>query len=147
VRSWLTVALLLGALAAPSKAVSPGWQVIDADVLIEGCRQVAREGLESGVTSRLRAAATDATACLAEEIVRQAREFLAPHAMSEAEVRAALAQISAAYGRLYWVMYNEHKACDQGCGTLYHTIPLAALAALHEGILRDLIAQRNEYRE
>jgi hypothetical protein len=137
-------AALLCLFSIPSTANGSSWEEIDADALVNQCRNVSREDLESGVTARMREAMSETIDCLAEEIVRHADAFLLPRAMSDTEIRQALSKIGASYGKLYWAMYNEHNGCQPGCGTMYQVFHVGALAALFENILRDLVAQRNE---
>jgi hypothetical protein len=143
----LAATALLYLLFAPLAANGLNWEQIDADGLVDHCREVSREKLESGVTVQMREGMANTIDCLAEEIVRHADAFLLPRTMSDAEVRQALSEIGASHGKLYWLMYNEHKGCQPGCGTMYHVFHVGALAALFQNILRDLVTQRNEYRE
>jgi hypothetical protein len=142
---WL-MALAMGPM--PARAQDQAFQPIDADALVGQCWALSKDDLDSGVTARMQEGTTRTLECFQQEITRQGAAFLTPQAMSEAEIGQTLDEINAAYGRLYWAMYNGHKGCAAGgCGTMHHVLPVLALANLHETILRDLVAQRNEYQE
>ncbi len=146
-RTTLIAAALLCLVSAPATATGRSRPEIDADALVARCREMSRQDMESGVTARMREGMANTVECLADEIVRHAGAFFDPRSMTEAEVRQALEDIGASYGKLYWVMYNAHRGCEPGCGTMYHVVHMGALAGLYEEILRDLVRQRNEYRE
>ena len=140
--------LALAITPTVASAQDQGWQAIDPDALIGQCWALSQADRDSGVTARMQQGTTTTLECLQTEIVRQGTAFLGRQGMSEAEIGQTLEEISASYGRLYWAMYNSHKGCEMGgCGTMYQVLPTLALANLFETILRDLIAQRNEYQE
>ena len=69
-----------------------------------------------------------------------------PDTLSRQEVRDKLRKISEGYQTLYWSIYNSHKRCEGRCGTDRHVYHLAAYTALLEGIIRDMVRERNEAR-
>ena len=128
----------------PVAAGAAEWTDIDAEALVALCWAISEEDRGSGVTSRMRQGTADTIDCLEQEIVQHATAFF--RTRSEEQIRQLVTDIGGSYAQFYWVMYNENKACDPGCGTVYHVVFIGEVAELLEDMLRDLVSQRNEYR-
>jgi hypothetical protein len=115
----------------------------DAQALIDACWDKHRNKLESGVTSEMRKAGIDSAMCIKDEIVRNFMVLVED--ADEDEVHALLFKVNEGAGRFYWMLYNQVTACGGHCGTMFHVFHNAAVAAIYEDILRDVIRQREFY--
>jgi hypothetical protein len=137
------VALIAAAISSHSSAFGNEYRP-DAAVLIKHCWSVSEKSRASGVTSDMRRGGNNTAQCLQHEIVKHASMLIDDGAMTSEDIAQLLNQLSKSYGKLYWSMYNENKACKPSCGTMYRTFHISALTTLYENILKDIISQLNE---
>jgi len=117
----------------------------NAEDLIKHCWDISEEKRASGVTATMRKGALDSAQCLKKEVAQQIRIFIDEDSISNDEITELLESLNAAYGRLYWLMFNENKACTPSCGTMNHPLHNAYVARAYEMILKDLISLRKKY--
>ncbi|MBF0247565.1 MAG: hypothetical protein HQL36_05770 [Alphaproteobacteria bacterium] len=135
--------------AVPSLAEEAGnarpASIPNADELIQHCWDISEEKRASGVTAEMRKGALESALCLKTEVAAQAEALIKTTSVSKEEISALLENINAAYGRLYWLMFNENKACTPSCGTMNQAMHNAYVARAYEFILKDLIRLRKEH--
>ncbi len=80
------------------------------------------EDIESGITSRMITGMSETTLCIKEHILFLFKEILFKgDKKSYTQLKNALEKIEEGTGDLYWKIYNEHNACDNGeCGSMFH---------------------------
>ncbi len=122
------------------------FQLIDAEALIKACWAISEVKRASGVTGLMRKGAAETVGCLKEVILDQVEIMFEPEYLSREQATKELDRIRDAYQGLYWSIYNGHRGCDPSCGTMKHVSHLAENASLLEKMIRDMIAQRNEYK-
>lgn len=128
---------------------------ISAQAEIEACWKVSQAARDSGVTAEMRKGTLATAKCMEARIVEHLAVLFhgmendtfpdGKTRMNREGFQELLARLRTNYGGLYWSIYNDHAGCEGGCGTMYQTFHLAAYAALLEKILKDVVAQRNEY--
>lgn len=136
-------------------AAADAFEKIDAQKEIDECSAVGQADRDSGVTSQMRRGGAKTAQCLEDRIVVHLKALFKGQEsktfpdgktkFTEEGFREILKQLSISYGGLYWSLYNDHAGCKGGCGTMYHVFHLGKLMALLEQILRDVVAQRNEF--
>ena len=117
---------------------------VDPEKMIKACWKISEKARDSGVTGRMRLGAAKSVGCLEKAIIGEVKIMYAPDALSAAQAQKYLDQISIGVQKLYWDIYNGHKACP--CGTQYHLFHLAEHARILESIIRVMAHQRNEFR-
>lgn len=132
-----------------------GIEKIDAQKEIDECSAVGQPDRDSGVTTQMRRGGAKTAKCLEDRIVGHLKALFKGEQsqtfpdgktkFTEEGFRHVLRQLSVSYGGLYWSLYNDHAGCQGGCGTMYNVFHLGKYMALLEQILKDVVAQRNEY--
>ena len=148
-------AAIAAALFFSTAAAAGGAEKIDAQKEIDECVAVGQSDIDTGVTARMRRGAAKTVGCLEDRIVVHLKALFkgkengtfpdGKTKFTEEGFRQILEQLAISYQGLYWSLYNDHAGCKGGCGTMYATFHLAKYTALLEQILRDVVAQRNEF--
>ena len=120
-------------------------EIPNAEDLIKQCWKISKEKRDSGITAEMRKGALDSALCLKQEVATQATALIQKTSITKEELSELLDNLNAAYGRLYWLMFNENKACRPSCGTMNHPLHNAYVARAYELILKDLIRLRKEH--
>ena len=139
--AWSTLPAVAGGASQSNKTLD----IPNAEDLIKHCWDISEEKRASGVTAEMRKGALDSAICLKKEITIQAQALIKDTSITKDEISALLENLNAAYGRLYWLMFNENKACTPSCGTMNHPLHNAYVARAYESILKDIIRLRKEY--
>lgn len=120
------------------------FQPIDAEAMIDSCWK-ANADLLSNVYS-IREGTFRSSLCLEDRIVEQLNALVGPENLTREEAAGDLEAIRMAYGNLVWKIYNEHKKCTfRTCGLYDQSIHVSALAEFMEGLLREVVRQRNRF--
>ncbi len=141
----LCFSLAVGAPAAMAGAEP--FQPIDAEALIKPCWDLSEEKRSSGVTATMRQGALDTVLCL-EKVILDQVEILFPDGqnLSRAQAEKKLERLGSAIQTFYWPLYNGHVGCKGFCGTMWQVFHLAKNAHVLEGVIRDIVDQRNQYK-
>jgi len=138
------VSLLIASptLAGGDDGTGP-FEPIDAQALIDACWEMtdeqrldvfaAREGILISVL------------CLEDRIVEQLEALVPPDSLSKEEAAQHLEATRMGYGRLVWMVYNEHRRCPASCGVIYQSAHVSAVARVMEDLLRMIVEQRNRF--
>ena len=149
-KSHLPGMLLCFSLAVSAPAAMAGaepFQPIDAKALIKPCWNLSEEKRASGVTATMRQGTLDTVLCL-EKVILDQVEILFPDGkyLSRAQAEKKLERLGSAIQTFYWSLYNEHTGCKHFCGTMWQVFHLAKNAHVLEGVIRDIVDQRNQYK-
>lgn len=119
----------------------------DADTIIKHCWDISLELRSSPSVDAMRAGNLDTALCLEKAIIDNAADFIEPSSLTRDQIAAKMKEIRFALGGFYWSLYNEHKGCPfPSCGRFFHPAHNAFLAQAYEDILRNVIAQRKDYK-
>lgn len=160
-----TLALTLGIslslkLAPPYPASANGGEArpdidIDPEPMIKACWDLSEELRASPATPDQVAGAAKSIECLQNLLLDHLEPLFAGldhHSFPFTERRInrdgfklTLAELAKAYQNLVWLIYNGHRGCDPGCGTMWFSTHLAAYGGLLEELIRSVVGQRNEY--
>ncbi|MDA1189634.1 MAG: hypothetical protein O2854_08180 [Chloroflexi bacterium] len=141
----MVILLVVASVSAVEAGGAPEFQPIDAEALIKECWDLSEQKRASGVTAVMREGTLETVSCLEGLIAAQAAEMFAPDIVSGETASTMARDITSSVGKLYWHIYNDHVGCFPACGTMYYLFPSALVADVLEKIIRDMVAQRNDY--
>lgn len=128
---------------------------IDPEPMIKACWDLSEELRASPATPDQLAGAAKSVECLQNLLLDQLEPLFAGldhHSFPFTErpvnregFKLTLSELATAYQNLIWEIYNAHRGCDPGCGTMWYSTHLIAYADLLEELIRAVAGQRNEY--
>lgn len=135
----------LPAIAGGNFGSKASIQIPNTEDLIKHCWDISEEKRSTPNTAMMREGHLDTALCLEQEIITHAAALIEETSMTRKQIVSLINNLHDAYGRLYWMMYNENKGCGFSCGTIHHPRHNTQVALLYEKILWDIIDLRKEY--
>jgi len=142
--AFIGLGMIPPAFAGEKKQVDPK-TIPNAEDLIKHCWDISEEKRSTPNTAIMRAGNLDTALCLRKQINFHGSILIDETSLTEKTIETLIGNIHDAYGRLYWILFNENKGCNPSCGTENYIRHNWETAKLYEKILTDIISLRKKY--